>query len=243
MQNIILNRKKIILVASLCVIIAGLFLWRYQKKPEMPALIGNADNTTATNSPSIAGRGADAEPTKVDITGFSDGSEATYSYVSSGNLPYTPPNLDTLFVLPDASKNVASTTIARVNALVEKLKAEPDNAERWLELGLYLNSWKDYRGATEAWKFSGALAPKDSRPILNLANMNGYYLKDFTLAESYYLEAIRREPKDPTIYLRAFEFYRDVAQNMAKAQSIIDQGLVANPNDTYLKTIREELSR
>ena len=242
MQNNTLGSKSPLLIVVFCfIVVAALAIW-YGVKSSNPVPVEGSVPVSGTSSPLEQAK-EDLPPNKIEVSKLSDGSEATFSY-EPAKLPYTPPSLDRKLVPPEGtSLEVASTTLARVSALVVKLKKEPGDAGVWLSLGLYRADWKDYEGATEAWKFAAALAPKDSRGPLNLANMNAYYLKDFATAETYYLEAAKREPIEISIYIRMFEFYRDVVKDMAKAKAIIKKGLVANPGDKDLKAMLDGFSQ
>jgi lipoprotein NlpI len=129
----------------------------------------------------------------------------------------------------------------KIEEIVSSLKQNPDNFDKWIELGLYRKMTEDYVGAEESWKNASVLRPKNALPLSNLGNLYGYYLKDSEIAEGYYLASIKAEPESGFWYYQTFLFYKEVLGDSIKAKNIISEGVKNNPYDEDLKNILNSL--
>ncbi len=143
---------------------------------------------------------------------------------------------------PTPSLNRPQDNKEGVRVIVSNLKKDPTLFGEWLNLGLYRMQFEDYEGSLEAFRYAALLRPDDARPLSNQANLYGYYLKNMVKAEEMYLAAIKLEPSFLNLYLDAYQFYRDVLKDKAKAIQIIKEGLVANPKDIDLQNLLKEAS-
>lgn len=133
------------------------------------------------------------------------------------------------------------TNKKKIEDIVTSLKKNPDNFDKWIELGIYRKLIEDYVGAEESWKNASTLRPNSALPLSNLGNLYGYYIKNNEIAERYYLASIKTEPESGFWYYQAFLFYKEVMNDSAKAKNIIAEGVKNNPYDEDLENILNSL--
>ncbi len=188
---------------------------------------------------------ANSEPVSIDNLETGDTieiapgvfAELVETQSSTSTLPI-PPSLERKIVFPEETLDVVrEKTTTEINKFVGILKKDPTNFESWIDLGIYRKLIEDYEGAKEAWQFASILRPNSALPVSNLGNLYGYYLKDKTKAEEYYLNSLTIEPNVGFWYYQAYVFYREVMQDESKAREIIERGVKNNPGDEDLKNI------
>lgn len=114
----------------------------------------------------------------------------------------------------------------------------------WYKLGMVRKMLNDYQGAAEAWTKASEIAPDNSAPLANLADLYTFFLKDYDRAEEAYAKAINIFP---TIdYYRSFaDFYKiAMPNNQERVEQVIQQALQIFPNHpdlvSYLATYFKE---
>jgi len=117
-----------------------------------------------------------------------------------------------------------------LNQTIKSLKQYPDVYEDWIQLGLYRKLIGDYEGAREAWEYAAKIRPTIGVAFHNLGNLYASELKDIEKAEQYYLKAIENEPVHIQWYVAAYEYYRFLAHDNAKARAILRKGIEINPD-------------
>lgn len=137
-----------------------------------------------------------------------------------------------------STKNIITE---KMLALQAELKKDSDNLLAWINLGLYQKMIGDYIGAILSWKYVSLRSPTDYISTGNLGDLYAYYLKDKLTAEKYYKKAILNAPNQAYLYAQLSAVYRDVFGDIAKARSIIDEGLSKIPNDQGLLEARANL--
>ncbi len=141
--------------------------------------------------------------------------------------------------LPPASVENYKKDLA---TMAEALRKNPYSFNDWLSVGIFKKFFNNYEGARDAWEYAAMLIPQQPVIHLNLANLYGYYLKDFPKAEKHYLEATRLDVINTHGALNATAgFYRDFGLK-EKALEYYQRALQINPNDSSVKAEIERLS-
>lgn len=130
--------------------------------------------------------------------------------------------------LSEESRHNAASKIQELQA---ELKTNDKFYSSWLELGIYRKLIGDYEAAEAIWRYVTEKWPKDSVAHNNLADLYINYLKDYKNGEKHLLLAIEKDPASFNYYLNAYEFYRYIIKDLAKARSILEKGLLENPKD------------
>ena len=118
-----------------------------------------------------------------------------------------------------------------IHEMVDALKKQPNLYSHWLELGILRKFIGDYQGAEEIWKYTTLTWPNEAVSFSNLANLYKSELSDLTKAEQYTLLAIEKAPYLFNYYYDAYELYRFVLKDDAKARDILLKGKERNPGD------------
>jgi len=121
------------------------------------------------------------------------------------------------------------STKAHMESVIAELREEATLYNNWLELGVYRKLIGDYEGAEEIWKFMTVHWTDDPVSYSNLANLYREQLQDLSKAETYSLLAIEKAPHLFNYYYHAYELYRFVLKNDAKAREILMKGKERNP--------------
>ena len=152
------------------------------------------------------------------------------------------PDLDKEIVVKatDLSETEKANMISQIKDLTAKLKKDYDTLLEWLQLGIYRKNLGDYDGAREAWEFATLIRPNDPIAFQNLGDLYWQYSPDYPKAEKYFLKAIEVNPQLPFLYEKMYEFYRYSYKKPDLAESILVQGIKANPDDASLKAVLEE---
>ena len=152
------------------------------------------------------------------------------------NLDIPVPDLDAPVSFSDSfppdARIIMEEKIAKNRAA---LKENPSLFVAWLEIGAQYKIAGDYAKASEAWEYASAINPKDSVSLQNLGDLYGYYLKDASRAEGYFLAAIDNAPDDAYLYMKTSDFYREVMRDAKKAREIVEKGIERNPDSQELK--------
>lgn len=131
--------------------------------------------------------------------------------------------------LSEEQKNNARKEILRA---VAALKQDADSQSDWLALAIYRKTIGDYDGAREIWEYTAAVRPAEAVSLHNLGNLYAFELHDLGKAETYYLQAIEREPRLGYVYYTTYEFYRYFKKDLAQAKKILDRGIAALDDQT-----------
>ncbi len=154
----------------------------------------------------------------------------------------TPPSIYKTIVFATTTPADIQTLITdKVLVLRRELEKDPRSFASWVNMGIYYKMAGDYEGAKLYWLYASQLAPKDFIALGNLGNLYAHQLRDIITAEKYYRQAISNDPNQIYLYIQLAEILRDFKKDIIGAQKIIDQGLVANPNNTDLIRFRESL--
>ncbi len=235
MSSMTLTTSHKILIALVVVAVAGYIIFDKKADNSAPKDTGAIATTTSSDLGEIT----------VDGTGG-----YTIKKISETALPagskVTMPDLNRAVIFGSSMTFDANTKriyTEKIQALQAELKKDPSSFANWLELGLYQKAIGDYEGAAITWKYVSVQAPKDYISLGNLGNLYAYYLKDNAMAETYYLQAIKVDPKHSYLYLQLSDVYLNVFKDLSKAKSIIDQGLKILPEDKSLIEMKAALNK
>lgn len=207
--------------------------------------LANKDTLPASVPPPTATTTEEQGKLRVEVPdihyGFeaAKGGEAPTTVLSKGlSLPdLDQPVVIPRFFLPD----VAARAVGEIQKLSAALRENPTNAALWGELGLKRKGIEDYNGARLAYEYSLALAPYNAVTADNLGVLYGYYLQEPKKAEENFLKALDIEPEMVFRYLRLYELYKDIFQDVVKAKAILEQGLQKHPGNPSFKALLEPL--
>lgn len=156
-------------------------------------------------------------------------------------------------VTPDASKPIAfSATISadirtQLNAELKTVQAQiaqnPLNPGPWINLGTIHKMGGDYTNAALYWEYVATTYRGKAVPYLSLGDLYENFLKDTTKAETYYKLAIQNDSQNVNAYANLYTMYHFTFKNDTKAAAILEQGLKANPGNTYLIGLQQELNK
>ncbi len=137
----------------------------------------------------------------------------------------------------------AEKSLSKPNSLKNEEELNRD-FRVWYKLGMVRKMLNDYQGAAEAWEEAAKIAPDNSAPLVNLADLYTFFLKDYGKAEEAYAKAINVYPS--VDYYRSFaDFYRiSMPDNHDRVEQVIQQALQVFPNHqdlvSYLATYFKE---
>ncbi|MDO8594466.1 MAG: tetratricopeptide repeat protein [bacterium] len=228
-----MTTKKIALSIGVVVLVGALF-WSIYKGP-----LWNRSSENVV-PPSIVAD-TDKEEAKTDSPSIEYGyTTASSTLGKKSDIPT--PSLSRPIVIPKSfSSEIATLAKERIEALVNALKTSPENATLWGNLGMARKGIEDYEGSKEAYEYALKLQPNNSVFADNIGVIYGDYLKDYSRAEQHYRLAITLDPKAGYRYLRLFEFYRYLLNDMPKAKAILEEGLRAIPGDSSFTELLETM--
>lgn len=94
--------------------------------------------------------------------------------------------------------------------LAASLEAQPVDYNNWIGVGVTKKLFSNYLGARDAWEYAKLVSPTHPLAYLNLADLYGYFLKDFSKAEENYLAAVANDNVNiHGSYYAIANFYRD----------------------------------
>jgi len=225
MENI--KNKQIlgIIAVTILAIIVGFYIYNDNTAQDT----AGEESPTATSTETTNNTG-------INIEG--DGDYTVEIVPVSNNLP-KPPSLGRKIVFSDDTSLESRAVItANMDVLYTKIGENDRDISAWTELATYYKIANDYEGSREALEYVTKIAPNSSLAYRNLGDLYSYYIKDSVKAEKNFLKAIELLPSQVEYYSTTADFYRNVLGDTQKAISIIEQGIVANPNSPDLKTLK-----
>jgi len=221
------KNKKWIIVAVVVLLVAAYFV--FDNKSEEVTTVPNTNATTTI---------------PLDFGG-SSGGDYTIEQLPDGGTESVPiPDLNRKVVFgsttnfDDATKKIITEKILEIQ---NKLKKDSRDLAGWLDLGLYQKMAGDFQGAVLSWKYVADVSSSDFISLGNLGDMYAYYLKDKNLSETYYKRAIKNGPTQAYLYLQFAGVYKDVFNDLIKANAIIDEGIKKIPDDKALVQYKTSL--
>lgn len=231
------KRNTLIVVLAVVIIISLYFIFDATSKKENKS--PNEDMIIATTT---------LETNTGGVIELENNGQATIEQVpitdQKGSLPAGMPNLSREIRFASNTNfepEVVTLVTKKILDLQATLKTDPLNFPAWIDLGLYYKMIGDIQGAMDIWIYATKLSPTNFVAFGNLGNLYAYYLKDMGMADVYYRQAISKDPSQVYLYIQLAGAYKDVSNDIAKAVAVVDQGLVANPNDSALLNLRENL--
>ena len=113
----------------------------------------------------------------------------------------------------------------KIEDLENLLKKDSNSFQNWIDLGVFRKGVEDYEGTREIWEYASKRWPGNSISFGNLGDLYGFYLKDYTKAESSFLQSILNTPDRERAYLQLADFYLNVMKDSVKAKAIIEEGI------------------
>lgn len=215
------------------VVLAILFYFAYvfRSQPGSAPVVQTATSTPATTTVSIGGVTMELPP-GVTATVTPD--------TSAGAGPA--PSLDRKIVFPaNFPPDAQRVFLSNLASLKSDIAKNPTSYDDWIQLGIDWKMVSDYEGARQAWEYATKLEPKNPIAFGNLGYLYGYYLHDLANAEANYDKAIENAPGETQWYQQAFEFYRDVEKDAAKARAVAQAGEKATGNRTLFEQLLSTL--
>lgn len=139
---------------------------------------------------------------------------------------------------PDEAKKIMSD---KISATAAALKKDAQRYDDWLNLGIFRKQIDDFEGARQIWEFLTTTNPDKPIPFANLANLYAFDLKNPALAEENFIKALAKGPKEMFVWRQAYEFYRYVRKDDAKAKDMLQKG-IAQTNSPDLKYLLDHYS-
>lgn len=136
--------------------------------------------------------------------------------------------------LPEEAQVALHTNIKN---FTEALNENPEDVEAWLDLALQYNIAQDFDAARAVWEYLSDTAPQQTTSLHNLGNLYTYNLPDYPRAETYYREAISRNPTNLIHYFALHELYRYYYKvDTTAAVDVLNEVLQVDPDapDVYL---------
>lgn len=207
-------------VSLAIVAFAVYYLYRGTRPAALPPSVGEKQNPEAGSSTPMA----EKKPV---------GEEKPSASVLSQNMP--------VFARPitfSSSFSAEARTImeGRIAASIAAIQKDPRSFDAWMQLAVLRKAVDDYEGAVQIWEFLKTIYPKQPGPYANLAALYTYELKNPALAEQNFIEAIRKGPKEVSVYRNAYDFYRYVQKDDVKAKQMLQDGAreTRSPDLQYL---------
>lgn len=201
--------------AIVAVAIAGALVWHFVY-PTAPTSDTATTTPMATSSVSITGDGAGYTVTQLP------------SYRGT-----PPPSLDHKTVFgPTVPADVQTKLAGMITTEQAALKKDPTVTNDWLQLGVLYHASNDYEAARDVWLFLEDALPTESTAVGNLGRLYALDLHDFPKAESYFKEALKRDPKDKNMYNELFDLYRySYKTDTSAAVDIMKTAIAKFPED------------
>lgn len=226
------KKRNILVIIATVVLFGGLYITFDKSKKEMtPAEDNFVSSDTSTTTQVNLGDGLVATLPK----------GAVFEPVAMPN-QIPAPSLNRVIVFaPSIDPAVKEVIQSKVTEIQTELKKDSLKIEYWIDLGTYHKVAGDFSGAKIYWDYAGKISPTNFVSFGNLGNMYAYQLKDMVQAEKYYNQAIKNAPTQIYLYFQLAEAFRDVSKDITKARAVIDRGLLANPNNAELLTLKDSL--
>ena len=162
----------------------------------------------------------------------------TPSPVSSGNelsaelKPYAH-----LFEFENLDPNLPDTSsekfFKRFTAATNALRANPDNFNAWLDLGLVHKNLNAFEKARDAWERLGEIRPLNSISFSNLGDLYAWFLHEPAKGEAAYLKALKNEPTDINFYRNLAEIYdKLILERKSQIDPLLEEGIKAAKTNT-----------
>lgn len=222
------HRDLLVFLAGAALISGGFALWFVYRPDDI-----RPTDPGATTTPEVR------EDLELEMTG----GEAKVQEVTT-NIP-PPPDFERPLVFPaDTPESVRVAYIRKFQEAQEVLRRDPTDYYGWVAIGVYRKYVSDYRGAEEAWTYAATLYPQSTVPFDNLGSLYMDFVKDYPRAEANYKRAIVNDPHDIHAYQQLFSLYTLYGyKGTDAARTLIERGLIANPDHQTLLQLRKELDQ
>ena len=136
---------------------------------------------------------------------------------------------------PSIPQTVRAQLSKNIDTLIGKLKQNGLDFNNWMDLALNYKVAGDYDAAQAIWEYVEKAVPTSGVAPFNIGNLYYLTIHDYPRAETYFKEAIQREPTQTSYYLELAEMYRtSYKANTTAELDILKEGLAKVPNDPDL---------
>lgn len=154
------------------------------------------------------------------------------SPVSGGELPAELEPFAHLFEFENLDPNLPDAArerfFKRFTAATNAIRANPDNFNAWLDLGLVHKNLNAFEKARDAWERLGKIRPLNSISFSNLGDLYAWFLHDPLKGEAAYLQALKNEPTDINFYRNLAEIYdKLVPERKTQIDPLLEGGIKA----------------
>jgi hypothetical protein len=218
-------------IIAIILIIGAFFLFR-APKASAPGSVASSTASTGSTSPQVGGQMATSSNGQVHATG-----------TLSGTTDNPPTLTGSIIIAPTVSADQAAQLQTKEATLITQLKAAPTRVDLWLELGMYRKEAGDYAGAIAAWNYVAQAGPSSINYIAygNLGDLYQNFDTNYPLAETNYKAAIAIDPTVVDYYTDLYYLY-GMENNPAAQSAILAQGLKANPNNSQLIQLQQQIN-
>jgi len=230
MEHLFTKRNSVIVVAALALAAVGFHAYYNSAIRQEPAPQQNAENT-------------DSSPGHVGIEIGGDG-KYTIELVPVTGGDVRIPALRRPIVFSAAFSEEARVLMQKkIDASIAALEKDPRIFDEWMNLAILRKTVDDYEGARQVWEFLTVTNPEQASPYANLASLYAFDLKDPARAEQNFTAALKIWTKDVSVWRNAYEFYRYVRKDDAKAKETLQSGIreTDSPDLKYLLERYSEL--
>lgn len=212
-KNILITIGAAILVAAL-----GFGVYTWQKKSNGGS-VSSSTSTPASSYPVGASSSAPVIITPIPVPSN-----------SGSGLPPHPVINRSVTVPTTFSAEAKAIILANIEGTRAKLRANPQDLNSWIDLGVQYKTIDEYAAALEAWEYVSLMSPTNVVSYNNVADLQHYIYKDYVRSEMNFLQAIHNDPHYVLSYLNLYDLYRlSYKQDTNKGEEILKQGIKENP--------------
>ncbi|MFA4872410.1 MAG: hypothetical protein WC659_00545 [Patescibacteria group bacterium] len=113
------------------------------------------------------------------------------------------------------------------------LRANPDNFNAWLDIGLVHKNLNAFEKARDAWEHLGEIRPLNSISFSNIGDLYAWFLHEPAKGEAAYLQALKNEPTDINFYRNLAEIYdKLMPERKGQIDPLLEEGIKAARTNT-----------
>ncbi len=198
--------------------------------------MSGSTTTTATSSatPQVDDSGVNAGQVKVEVIPVDN--ENNKSALDKVVLRGTMPDLSKKWQISDNYSSDAKKIIEnRSTDLILSLKTDPAQYDKWIQLGTLRKTIDDYSEAANIWEYCSLNWPDSIVAYSNLGDLYGFYLGNFSKAESNMLKVVSLDPSYIAGYSSLSSLYsKEYGNRDPRVVTILTKGLNNNQQSVDL---------
>jgi len=220
----------LMLIVGILVIGALFIAHSYQaSRVGAPATTATSTIATSTSGITVGSVSATGNPTVTITQG-----------ASSSGVPVAPSLNRSMTFSPSLSADVVANLKTQEAANIASLKANPNQGDAWLQLGVDYKIAGDYAGAEAVWIYLTKIAPTSYIAYADLGDLYTNFLQNYPKAEADYKEVIALQPDYIDAYRSLYYLY-GMEHNPSAQSAILAEGLKANPNNPDLLQLQQQM--